>query len=88
MGLTELVAGLEVLQSLAKISLWIAFQPTGLLTWLHGRFGMRATWEERKGFVLGLLILITKPPSCVWWTWRFTTLGVITTASAIFNIVN
>jgi hypothetical protein len=44
MGPTELVVGLEVLQSLVKISLWIAFQPTGLLTWLHGRFGMRTTW--------------------------------------------
>ncbi|SRR6266576_6539416 len=44
MGLTERVVGLEVLQSLVKITFWIAFQPTGLLGWLHGRFGMRTTW--------------------------------------------
>jgi hypothetical protein len=32
MGLTELVVGLEVLQSHVNISLWIAFQTTGPLS--------------------------------------------------------
>ena len=32
MGLTELVVGLEVLLFVVKISLWRAFQPTGLLS--------------------------------------------------------
>ena len=54
-GLTELVVGLEVLQSLVKISIWIAFQPTGLLAWLYSRFGMGTTWlwsvvGRKKGF--------------------------------------
>jgi hypothetical protein len=40
MGLTEPVVGLEVLQSLVKISLWIAIQPTGLLAWLK-----RSIWD-------------------------------------------
>jgi hypothetical protein len=34
MGFTEPVVGLEVLQSLVKILLWIEIQPTGLLAWL------------------------------------------------------
>lgn len=54
MGPTYLVVGLEVLQSLVKISLWITFQLIGLL-WLHCRFGMRTTWlwvkkEKRRVF--------------------------------------
>jgi hypothetical protein len=40
MGPTELVVGLEVLQSLVKISLLLTFQPTGLLA---GRFEMWMT---------------------------------------------
>jgi hypothetical protein len=41
--------GLEVHQSLVKISSWITFQPTGLLAWLQGRFGMRTTWLWLRG---------------------------------------
>jgi len=60
MGPAELVVGLEVLQSLVKISLWRAFRPSGLLEWLQGRFGMRRTtwlWLRKKnerglGFIL------------------------------------
>jgi hypothetical protein len=63
MGLTELVVGLEVLRSLVRISLWITFQPTGLLAWLHGRFGMWMTWlrlRKKKGFVRGLFFTVPR----------------------------
>lgn len=45
MELIFLGVELEVLQSPARISLWIALPPTGLLAWLQGQFGMRTTWS-------------------------------------------
>jgi hypothetical protein len=42
MGFTEQVVGLEVLQSLVKISLWIAIQPTGRGCKVDLR--LRTTW--------------------------------------------
>lgn len=63
-GPTERVVGLEVLPTLVKISLCIAFEPTGLLlTWLmRGRFGTRTTFwlslrKKKMGFYLDLLDL-------------------------------
>jgi hypothetical protein len=66
MGLTELVVGLEVPQSLVKISFWITSQPTGLLSWLHGRFGMRTTpWLKKKGVcVRDSICIMPRDRSC------------------------
>lgn len=71
MGLTELAVALAVLRSLEKISLWITFEPTGLLTWLHGRLGMwRRTWlrlrmKKKTGFVLGSFVFLPRLSSAI-----------------------
>jgi hypothetical protein len=78
MELTELVVGLEVLRFVVKISLWIAFQPTGLLTWLHSRFGTTWLWLRKgKGVCFGFIdfhyeTTVITATSCVWWTWSTT----------------